>query len=498
MQDRQADRLRVPADAGPAAGTITARIDQVRIFELLEDRAIDAVYALETSRARRSSRSSSFAEHLDVGPEGLRRVRGDDTSELVAARPRHERGRCAQVRGPHQPRAGRARLLPDPASGSRRASSGVPSASSAFDPTLGTTLFELLVPNDFKTFAPDRRNLVLLLNPRGRGAAVGADARPLRPSGGAPWPWPAAWSGSCSTCGRDRVARAPAAPPSWSATPSVADPRFPSLRGAAEEAGRVARLLPRIGLRGRLPLVEDSAHPMAVLAALHEQPWRILHLAAHGVFEFDADAWRASRPPASCSTTASCSPAAEAEQMRYVPEVVFINCCHLGQTRRGHAPAMSFPDLAAEPRDAVHPHGGPRGSSRPAGPSTMAPRRRSPVCSTRRCSRGAGSARPSCGPASACSPRTAPPTRGAPTSATATRSSRCRRPRPGAPRRPFVSAAEVVAFCRAHEPGGPLGRRARARGEAPRSSKNVVSARCPRPGGDGRRPCAPRLGQAFA
>ena len=32
------------------------------------------------------------------------------------------------------------------------------------DPALGHTLFELLVPNSFKVYAPDRRRLVLVLN----------------------------------------------------------------------------------------------------------------------------------------------------------------------------------------------------------------------------------------------------------------------------------------------------------------------------------------------
>jgi hypothetical protein len=39
--------------------------------------------------------------------------------------------------------------------------------------------------------------------------------------------------------------------------------------------------------------------------------------------------------------------AAEAEQVRHVPELVFINCCHLGQTKGDAAPRPAFHKLAA-------------------------------------------------------------------------------------------------------------------------------------------------------
>ena len=67
------------------------------------------------------------------------------------------------------------------------------------------------------------------------------------------------------------------------------DPRFPSLSGAAEEAARVAGLLSDEAATTSTLLLEEGADPMAVLSAMHERPWRILHLAAHGVFEFDRE-----------------------------------------------------------------------------------------------------------------------------------------------------------------------------------------------------------------
>ena len=64
--------------------------------------------------------------------------------------------------------------------------------TTANDPKLGHTLFELLVPNDFKPYAPDRRKLALMLNPAAAAHSLGADARRLRSGRRAAWRWRAA------------------------------------------------------------------------------------------------------------------------------------------------------------------------------------------------------------------------------------------------------------------------------------------------------------------
>ena len=340
------DRLRssVEAGGGPATTPITAQIDQVRIFELLEDRAIDAVYALRN--LSRSAQLDEFvlAEHLEVGPEGIRRVRGDDTSEWwQRVRVTSDNGALKFEALTNLARA-EARLQPT----QRRAVDGFlrrAIATTAFDPTLGTTLFELLVPNDFKTFAPDRRNLVLILDDKAATLPwellhdrYDRAGRPLAVASGMV-------RQLLDSRGRDRVARAPGRTALVVGNPRVADARFHSLPGAAEEARIVGRILQDQGYEV-LSLVEDAAHPMAVLTALHAEPWRVLHLAAHGIFEFELTPGEA-RATGLVLDDGIVLSAVEAEQMRYVPEVVFINCCHLGQTAGETRPPTAFPDLAA-------------------------------------------------------------------------------------------------------------------------------------------------------
>ncbi len=126
----------------------------------------------------------------------------------------------------------------------------------------------------------------------------------------------------------------------------VGDPvtNFIPLPGAAAEARLVARLF-----REHDFIVEDQIEKdaLSIVRALHTTKYRILHLAGHGVHEerHDTGINMASElggksPPGKKPALISgmvigedifLTPA-DVEQMRYVPELVFINCCHLGRT----------------------------------------------------------------------------------------------------------------------------------------------------------------------
>ena len=214
------------------------------------------------------------------------------------------------------------------------------------DPSLGQTLFELLVPNDFKAYAPDRRKLLLILDTD--TAALPWELLQDRSDTGAE---PMAVAGGMirqlivDEPRRTEIMRAPAPTSLIVGNPVVADKRFPDLPGAAEEADAVARLLVEQSYEVRV-LTGADAHPQAVMTALHERPWRILHLAAHGVFEFRSTP---DAPPVSglvLDNGIILGPA-DVEQMRVVPDLVFVNCCHLGQTRESDPRRVAFHRLAA-------------------------------------------------------------------------------------------------------------------------------------------------------
>lgn len=112
-------------------------------------------------------------------------------------------------------------------------------------------------------------------------------------------------------------------------TPYGADPD--DLPGAKAEAEAVAKLLSAMGYRTTsLTHGERAAN---VLAALFHEPWRMLHISAHGIFGLrHADGRYRSGVLLSDGLLIT---AAEIGAMEVVPDVVFLNCCHLGTVDAG-------------------------------------------------------------------------------------------------------------------------------------------------------------------
>ena len=103
------------------------------------------------------------------------------------------------------------------------------------------------------------------------------------------------------------------------------------LPGAKAEAEAVARLLAAAGCQVSSLTHAEPAAP--VLAALFHRPWRMLHVSAHGIFGLrHADGrWRSGV----LLSDGLLITAAEIGSMEVVPELVFLNCCHLGTVDTG-------------------------------------------------------------------------------------------------------------------------------------------------------------------
>jgi triacylglycerol esterase/lipase EstA (alpha/beta hydrolase family) len=324
---------------------VTAYINRVEILELYEDRAIEAVYALRNLARSDDLRHFVVEDRLVPGIEGRQRahyqsgqawwqrirVKANDDGAL-------EFEALTQLARAHASLKPTQRKLVE-------AFVDHAIGSTAGDPALGFTLFELLVPNDFKSYAPDRRNLVLVLN-KAAAALPWELLHDHYDKGAAPL---SVNSGMIRQLlahqRREQVLRSSTATALVIGNPIVTDPQFADLPGAAEEAESVATQLTQAGYQVRM-LIDEAAHPTAVLSALHEQPWRLLHLAAHGVFEYAATPGGAPISGLVLDHGVFLTPA-EAEQMRHVPDIVFINCCHLGQTREDNPRRVAFHRLAA-------------------------------------------------------------------------------------------------------------------------------------------------------
>ncbi|MEA3411595.1 MAG: CHAT domain-containing protein [Pseudomonadota bacterium] len=237
-----------------------------------------------------------------------------------------------------------------------------------------TTLFELLVPNALKEYAPDRNDLVLVVDERA-----------------ARYPWEllryrddkkaeplALQAGIVRQLAvsrfRERVANA-----LENNALVVGDPPtsvFSPLIGAREEARAVADQLRKHDTQY---FVAESIREPAdkIVNRLYARPYRILHLAAHGVYEHELPVdsqrlegtlaggnWevnlegRVTRDAELSATVTRkvtgvvigddlfITPV-EVEQMRQVPELVFLNCCHLGYVEGKPTIDPDRPQLAA-------------------------------------------------------------------------------------------------------------------------------------------------------
>ncbi len=115
--------------------------------------------------------------------------------------------------------------------------------------------------------------------------------------------------------------------------------RFSDLPGARREAQDVAALLKNFGFRV-LEHIDEQAD--TILTGLHRDAWRILHLAGHGEHEFElldpgprTDRAAGERISGMVIGKGMFLTPGDVKQMRWVPELVFINCCHLGKTQAG-------------------------------------------------------------------------------------------------------------------------------------------------------------------
>ena len=102
-------------------------------------------------------------------------------------------------------------------------------------------------------------------------------------------------------------------------------PDFCDLPGARDEAQQVAEQLAADGY-DVLDCIGQTATP--IMESLHKNSWRILHLAGHGVHEFPVPAGKVSGMVIGQNNFLT---PGDIAQMRFVPELVFVNCCHLGR-----------------------------------------------------------------------------------------------------------------------------------------------------------------------
>lgn len=217
---------------------------------------------------------------------------------------------------------------------------------------LAQTLFELLIPNDFKPYLGDRRNVLLILDKvsaeypwellhDGRNTEHG----PLATRAGLirQLATDTYRTGANLVTGRDAlVVGAPNLGP---------DADFSALPGAVAEAHAVEAML-----KDRFEVTKQVERSAAeLIRKLLTREYRVLHLAGHGVFQHEVaipgaegdEAEQTERVTGMVIGPDDFLTPAIIEQMRRVPELVFINCCFGQTTARAEIESANRNRLAA-------------------------------------------------------------------------------------------------------------------------------------------------------
>ncbi len=217
-----------------------------------------------------------------------------------------------------------------------------------YDPDFSRTLFQLLVPHDFKDAARQLQQMVLVLDSRTANypwELMLADDEPLATR-------TAMVRQLSSTRFRARVNQTMEARAYVVGNPSTSgffvnfpDPKLreqdalEDLPAAEREAVVVTDALARHGFDVERALGSQQ-RALDVVNRLYRHPYRIVHVAGHGVYEDGPDGTR-SGVVLSDGLLIS---AAEIDAMEIVPDLVFLNCCHLGRIDRS---PVSFNRLAS-------------------------------------------------------------------------------------------------------------------------------------------------------
>jgi CHAT domain-containing protein/pimeloyl-ACP methyl ester carboxylesterase len=214
------------------------------------------------------------------------------------------------------------------------------------DPQTTATLFELLLPNPLKEQVSDRSSVVLVVNEEAARYPWEL-LQDRRDSEGVPR---AVRAGLIRQLESQEFRANPVAAVQLKAL-VIGDPisQFVELPGAQAEAENVSTVLIRQGFTVTKRIRE---HAQEIVTAMFADDYRILHLAGHGVYAYPLETGEgeqsAVRPGQTLrpsrdkhrvtgmvlGTNVFLTPT-EVRQMRHVPELVFINCCHLGKIEGG-------------------------------------------------------------------------------------------------------------------------------------------------------------------
>ncbi|MGA7178506.1 MAG: CHAT domain-containing protein [Thiobacillaceae bacterium] len=223
--------------------------------------------------------------------------------------------------------------------------------SPVYNAKLGYTLFQLMVPLDYKPAAREQSRLLMVLD----GYTANLPWELLQAEGdpmvlSIPMVRQLATSRYRATV---RTANTNVACIIVSPNTYGFDKRFPSppelaeLPGATREGEAIRSSLRNAGWsETNIAYCPEGKDALDILCQLYERPYRVLMIAAHGIFEAKARDGRSYTGVV--LSDGLLITAVEVGQMEVVPDVVFLSCCHLGSINTLSEPNRFAYSLARE------------------------------------------------------------------------------------------------------------------------------------------------------
>jgi hypothetical protein len=352
-----------PTDGVGARGrqTYWPLVTRLRLIELYLDRATDAWRALQVQALAAPNRYA-IDDVVEQGIGALRRppdasYRGADY-DFITAETRYDIEGAPEIAYTLDTRRARSEVRAQAAQGAllRALVLGAANADNR-DPGVARTLFNLLVPLELEPFLGGTTDMVIELD---RGTAgipwelLDTDAGTREGSDRRPWAIRTKLLRKLRTDRfRSQVVDASAEAHVLVIGEPKCDPaRYPPLPGAFSEAVAVAKRLSAVDglpadhitrLIGREGVDNSGADAATIVGALLERDWRIVHIAGHGAPPelVGDDPARPSDSPQRIGNPRGVVLSGdvflgprEIEKMRVVPELVFVNCCHLAAPDR--------------------------------------------------------------------------------------------------------------------------------------------------------------------
>jgi hypothetical protein len=326
-------------DAGAAGnGTRWPRVGHLRLIELYLDRATDAWRSLKMQAAAAPDRYE-ITDEVAVGIGPLLRpldsgYRGVDYDFITAETERGERGET-KIKYTLDTRRARSEVRAQRTQGPLLRDLVANASNAQSNDQIGRTLFKLLVPVEMEPFLAGTGEMQIELEPGTAGIPwelLDTDQEEQNPER-RPWAIRAKLLRKLRTSEfRSEVRDADPNSSVLVIGEPECPPRYPRLYGARNEALKVHECLigpgalERESVRALLSDNDEQPGPNArtVIDALFERPWRIVHIAGHGELPGENGV-----PGGVVLSNGTFLGPDEIGTMRTVPELVFVNCCHL-------------------------------------------------------------------------------------------------------------------------------------------------------------------------